>query len=266
MPEASKVVVTPTHSRWRGAVGPVRTDSARDALLTDFGKTTLEDRYLLPGESYQDMFARVATAYADDADARAAASTTTSRSSGSCRRRRCCRNGGARARPADLLLPELGRGQPRRHRRHLERERLAGLQRRRHRHLLGRRALDRREGEGQRPDLRHHPVHPRDGLPHAGDQPGLAAPRLGGGLPRRAPSGDRGVPRDPQALGRLQPQVPEPAPRHLRSPTSSWRPCATAGRSPCAARDTSAPLKTVDARACSGRRSSRRACRPASPT
>ena len=40
----------------------------RDALLTDFGKTTLEDRYLLPGESYQDMFARVAKAYADDQD------------------------------------------------------------------------------------------------------------------------------------------------------------------------------------------------------
>jgi len=41
-------------------------DRSRDALLTDFGKTTLEDRYLLPGESYQDMFARVARAYADD--------------------------------------------------------------------------------------------------------------------------------------------------------------------------------------------------------
>ncbi|MGE3301508.1 MAG: ribonucleoside-diphosphate reductase subunit alpha [Hyphomonadaceae bacterium] len=46
----------------------VVTDPARDALLTDFGKTTLEDRYLLPGESFQDMFARVATAYADDVD------------------------------------------------------------------------------------------------------------------------------------------------------------------------------------------------------
>ena len=33
-------------------------DRARDALLTDFGKATLEDRYLLPNESYQDMFAR----------------------------------------------------------------------------------------------------------------------------------------------------------------------------------------------------------------
>ena len=49
-------------------VRKVQVDRTRDALLTDFGKTTLEDRYLLPGESYQDMFARVATAYADDAD------------------------------------------------------------------------------------------------------------------------------------------------------------------------------------------------------
>jgi ribonucleoside-diphosphate reductase alpha chain len=49
-------------------VQKVQVDRSRDALLTDFGKTTLEDRYLLPGESYQDMFARVATAYADDTD------------------------------------------------------------------------------------------------------------------------------------------------------------------------------------------------------
>jgi len=47
-------------------VDKVVTDPSRDALLTDFGKTTLVDRYLLPGESFQDMFARVATAYADD--------------------------------------------------------------------------------------------------------------------------------------------------------------------------------------------------------
>ncbi len=38
----------------------------RDSLLTEFGKETLRDRYLLPGESYQDLFARVASAYADD--------------------------------------------------------------------------------------------------------------------------------------------------------------------------------------------------------
>jgi ribonucleoside-diphosphate reductase alpha chain len=49
-------------------VRKVEVDRSRDELLTDFGKTTLQDRYLLPGESYQDMFARVATAYADDAD------------------------------------------------------------------------------------------------------------------------------------------------------------------------------------------------------
>ncbi|MBN8808182.1 MAG: ribonucleoside-diphosphate reductase subunit alpha [Sphingomonas sp.] len=42
-------------------------DHSRDALLTDFGKETLNDRYLLPGESYQDLFVRVASAYADDA-------------------------------------------------------------------------------------------------------------------------------------------------------------------------------------------------------
>ena len=42
------------------------TDSSRDALLTEFGKDTLDDRYLLPGETYQDLFARVADAYADD--------------------------------------------------------------------------------------------------------------------------------------------------------------------------------------------------------
>src|SRR6476659_10757378 len=44
------------------------TDTARDALLTEFGKDTLDDRYLLPGETYQDLFARVADAYCDDAD------------------------------------------------------------------------------------------------------------------------------------------------------------------------------------------------------
>ncbi|MBD3762101.1 ribonucleoside-diphosphate reductase subunit alpha [Rhizorhabdus sp.] len=44
----------------------VEVDHSRDALLTDFGKDTLTDRYLLPGESYQDLFVRVASAYADD--------------------------------------------------------------------------------------------------------------------------------------------------------------------------------------------------------
>ena len=46
----------------------ITTDPSRDALLTDFGKETLDDRYLLPDETYQDLFARVADAYADDQD------------------------------------------------------------------------------------------------------------------------------------------------------------------------------------------------------
>jgi ribonucleoside-diphosphate reductase alpha chain len=41
-------------------------DASRDALLTDFARTTLKNRYVIPGETYQDAFARVAIAYADD--------------------------------------------------------------------------------------------------------------------------------------------------------------------------------------------------------
>ncbi len=59
----------PRPVRARPAVASeIRIDRSRDALLTDFGRTTLQDRYLLPGECYQDMFARVATAFADDLD------------------------------------------------------------------------------------------------------------------------------------------------------------------------------------------------------
>ena len=46
----------------------VKIDESRDDLLTEFGKETLTDRYLLPGENYQDLFARVADCYADDAE------------------------------------------------------------------------------------------------------------------------------------------------------------------------------------------------------
>ena len=44
----------------------VMMDRSRDALLTEFGKATLTDRYLMPGESFQDMFARVAMHFADN--------------------------------------------------------------------------------------------------------------------------------------------------------------------------------------------------------
>ncbi len=54
---------TADNSRKIEAVKQVR---SRDDLLTDFGKKTLVDRYLLPEENYQDMFSRVSEAYADD--------------------------------------------------------------------------------------------------------------------------------------------------------------------------------------------------------
>ncbi|MDA9597771.1 ribonucleoside-diphosphate reductase subunit alpha [Candidatus Pelagibacter sp.] len=44
----------------------IKIDRARDSNLTDFGRATLKDRYLGPNESYQDLFARVASTYADD--------------------------------------------------------------------------------------------------------------------------------------------------------------------------------------------------------
>lgn len=44
----------------------VKIDESRNSLLTAFGKAVLEDRYLLEGEKFQDLFARVAKFYADD--------------------------------------------------------------------------------------------------------------------------------------------------------------------------------------------------------
>lgn len=41
-------------------------DHSRDDKLTSFGKATLTDRYLLPGETFQTLFARVACAFARD--------------------------------------------------------------------------------------------------------------------------------------------------------------------------------------------------------
>ena len=44
----------------------VEINAERDNLLTEFGKATLEDRYLMPNETPQDLFARVASYFADD--------------------------------------------------------------------------------------------------------------------------------------------------------------------------------------------------------
>ncbi len=71
MDEAATTTVAPARTigkTERAEAYPLTVDHGRDALLTDFGKETLQDRYLLPGESYQDLFVRVASAYADDAE------------------------------------------------------------------------------------------------------------------------------------------------------------------------------------------------------
>ena len=44
----------------------IKIDRSRDSNLTDFGKATLTDRYLGHNESFQDLFARVASTYADN--------------------------------------------------------------------------------------------------------------------------------------------------------------------------------------------------------
>ena len=44
----------------------IKIDRSRDSNLTDFGRATLDDRYLGQSESYQDLFARVASTYADN--------------------------------------------------------------------------------------------------------------------------------------------------------------------------------------------------------
>ena len=46
----------------------IETTPERDGLLTNFGQTVLRDRYALPNESFQDLFARVAAHFADSSE------------------------------------------------------------------------------------------------------------------------------------------------------------------------------------------------------
>lgn len=46
----------------------IRIDRNRDDNLTEFGKSTLADRYLMPEEAYQDLFARVSMYYGDNSE------------------------------------------------------------------------------------------------------------------------------------------------------------------------------------------------------
>ncbi|WP_374387508.1 ribonucleoside-diphosphate reductase subunit alpha [Sandaracinobacter sp.] len=67
-PEGDVAATKPDSHAIYGPRFPVTTDPSRDSRLTAFGIETLKDRYLLPGEGCQDLFARVAAAYADDAE------------------------------------------------------------------------------------------------------------------------------------------------------------------------------------------------------
>ncbi len=141
---------------------PVETDPSRDALLTDFGKDTLKGplfaaRRILPGSVRPRRRRLRRRCAARPAHLRLHLPPLVHAGDPGALQRR------HRPRPADLLLSQQRLRQPRRHRRYLERECLAGRARRRHRHLLGQCPRHRRGGRPQRQDQRHHPVRPRHG-------------------------------------------------------------------------------------------------------
>jgi ribonucleoside-diphosphate reductase alpha chain len=132
-----------------------------------------------PARSYQDLFARVATAYADDADHAQRLYDYISKLWFMPATPVLSNGGTGRGLPISCFLNSCRR-QPRRASSAPGTRTSGWPPRRRHRHLLGRRPRHRRAGQGpQRQDQRHHPLRPGDGQPHPRDQPGLAAPRLG---------------------------------------------------------------------------------------
>lgn len=66
--ETSNVVPLRKESAKKKSAITIKIDGEKDDRLSNFGKAVLKDRYLMPGESYQDLFARVACHYADDQD------------------------------------------------------------------------------------------------------------------------------------------------------------------------------------------------------
>ena len=144
----------------------VQVDRARDALLTDFGKATLDDRYLLPGESYQDLFARVASAFGDDA-AHSQRIYDYISTLWFMPATPVLSNGGTtRGLPISCFLNEASDSL----------EGIVGLWNENvwlaakgggHRLLLGQPARHRREGRAQRQDLGRRALHPGDGQPDA---------------------------------------------------------------------------------------------------
>ncbi len=67
MPDSVNVDISPEIFQTERGIRVI-IDHTRDELLTEFGKETLSDRYLMPDERYQDLFARVAAHYADDSE------------------------------------------------------------------------------------------------------------------------------------------------------------------------------------------------------
>ncbi len=161
-----------------------RSTGSRDDLLTPFGKATLTDRYLMPGESFQDMFARVSCAYADDVNH--------AQRLYDCYEAAVVHAGDAdpvqwrhQARPADLLLPRTTcrirwtassapgtrmSGSP---------ANGGGIGT-----YWGSVRSIGEQVEGAARPRGIIPVHPCDGRADPGDLPGLAAPGFGGGLSR----------------------------------------------------------------------------------
>src|SRR3989338_4258135 len=62
---SAKIISLKLQSKQKFAVD---VDAKKDEKLSNFGKAVLKDRYLMLGENYQDLFARVAAYYADDYD------------------------------------------------------------------------------------------------------------------------------------------------------------------------------------------------------
>ena len=192
----------------------VRMDRSRDALLTDFGRATLSRPLPDAGRGLPGPVRPRRVALRRQRRPCAAAvrlhqklwfmPSTPMLSNG----------GTQRGLPISCFLNEAD-GQPGRHRRAVERERLAGIQGRRHRLLLGQSPLDRRAGRRGGQDLRRDPLHPGDGQPDAGDLAGLAAARIGRGVPADVAPRGRGIRGNPPPhRRRSEPQGAEPASRH----------------------------------------------------
>lgn len=66
--QQSSIDLVKTSSNTSDTPIAINMERSRDDLLTSFGKAVLKDRYLFKSEDFQQMFARVAAAYADDSD------------------------------------------------------------------------------------------------------------------------------------------------------------------------------------------------------